>query len=221
MPTTRSAAPATGTAVSLKRIQRETAVIDIEGVSPLVVHQWSTKARRAMLDAQQGRKTPKTAKDPHQDFLDSMYRFAGTDRSVLTPLDSHGFATMGLKKATVEGGARAFGRSVKMTELRQALNFLPDGVGDDGLQLSRLAIAEAPVMREDMVRVGPGTADIRYRAQYDQWAVQLRIEFMPNVVDLETIVALIDAGGSNGIGEWRPEKDGSFGTFKVAGEAIA
>ncbi len=208
------------TGINLTRIKRETALITIEGTAPLIVHQWSEKAKRMMLDAQQGKKTPKVAKDPKQDWLDSMYRFDGADRAVTDPLDSHGCPVMAFKSATVKGGARAFGKSVKMTELRQSLVFLPDGMGDDGLQLTRLVIDEEPAMREDMVRVGMGTADIRYRAEYREWQAILRVQFMPNVIDLGSIVALIDAGGSNGVGEWRPEKNGSFGTYQVIGEDV-
>lgn len=206
------------TGINLSRIKREVALVTIQSTAPLIVHQWSEKAKRMMLDAQQGKKNPKVAKDPKQDWADSMYRFAGCDRSVTSPLESHGIPTMAFKSATVKGGARAFGKSVKMTELRQSLVFLADGMGDDGLQLTRLALHSEPEMREDMVRVGMGTADIRYRAEYREWSAVLRVQFMPNVIDLESIVALIDAGGSNGVGEWRPEKNGSFGTYEVIGE---
>lgn len=217
------AATAATSGINLKRIERKIAVVDIEGTAPLIVHQWSDKARKMMLDAQQGRKVQKTPKNPEQDYLDSMYRFKGTDRSQVAPLDSHGIPTMALKTATVEGGARAFGtKSVKMTELRQFLTFIPDGMGADGMQLSRLILPEDGecIMREDMVRVGMGTADIRYRATYLDWAVRLRVEFMPNMIDLDSIVALIDAGGTNGIGEWRPEKNGPFGVYRVVGEEL-
>jgi hypothetical protein len=123
---------------------------------------------------------------------------------------------MAFKAATVKGGARAFGKSVRMTELRQSLIFLPDGYGPDGLQLTSIEGPE-PVMREDLVRVGMGTADIRYRAEYREWKARLLVQYMPNVIDLGSIIALIDAGGANGVGEWRPEKNGAFGTFEVAG----
>ena len=192
--------------IQLTRIARETAVVTVEGTAPLIVHAWSQKAREMMLSAQQGKKTPKTVKDPEADFEASMYRFED---------GGHGFPTMAFKAATVKGGGRAFGKAVKMTELRQHLTFLPDGFGTDGTMLTRLSCAP-PVIREDMVRVGMGTADIRYRAMYEKWAVDLRVEYLPSVIDLGSIVALIDAGGANGVGEWRPEKNGSFGTYRVA-----
>lgn len=194
--------------ISLQRIERAIAVVTIEGTAPLIVHAWSQKAKQMMLAAQQGKKTPKALKDPEADFLASQYRFED---------GGHGFPVMAFKAATVKGGGRAFGKAVRMTEMRQHLTFLPDGTGVDGLQLARL-VCDEPVMREDMVRVGMGTADIRYRAQYTTWGADLRVEFLPSVIDLGSIVALIDAGGSNGVGEWRPEKNGAFGTYRVTGE---
>lgn len=194
------------TSITLQRIQREVAEIEIVGTAPLIVHAWSEKARRMMLDAQQGKKSPKQHKDPVADFESSMYRFED---------GRHGFPVTAFKAATVKGGGRVFGKSVKMTELRQLCTFLADGIGTDGMQLTEI-VADAPVMREDMVRVGMGTADIRYRAEYRNWRAKLRIEFVPSVIDLGSVVALVDAGGTNGIGEWRPEKSGSFGTYEVS-----
>ena len=190
--------------VSLKRIVREVAVVDIKGTAPLIVHRWSEKARTMMLDAQQGRKTPKQLKDPQADYESSMYKFED---------GTAGFPVMAFKSATVKGGGRLFGKAVKMTELRQLLIFLANGVGTDGTQL--VSIKGEATMREDMVRVGMGTADIRYRAEYRDWTAQLRIEFVPSVIDIDSVVALVDAGGTNGIGEWRPEKSGSYGTYEV------
>jgi len=196
----------TTSGIALQRIQREVATIEVKGTAPLIVHRWSEKARRMMLDAQQGRKSPKQLKDPSADYESSMYRFED---------GSHGFPVMGFKAATVKGGGRLFGKSVKMTELRQLMVFLADGVGTDGTQLTM--IKGEPGMREDMVRVGMGTADIRYRAEYRDWSALIRVEFVPSVIDLGSVVALIDAGGTNGIGEWRPEKNGSYGTYEVVG----
>lgn len=202
----------TNSTISLSRIKRETAIIEVAGTAPLIVHAWSQKAKQMMLAAQQGKKSPKQSKDPKRDFEESRYLFA--DGS------GDGFPVMAFKSATVKGGGRLFGKSVKMTELRQTFTFLSDGVSDAGLQLARLDVPE-PVMREDMVRVGMGTADIRYRAEYTEWRATLRIQFIPSVIDLESVVALVDAGGTNGVGEWRPEKNGSFGTYEVVGEDVA
>ena len=194
--------------INLPRVRRDTAYVEIEGTAPLIVHRWSTKARQMMLDSMQGRKSPKEHKDPQRELEDTQYRFGD---------GGHGFPIMAFKSATVKGGGRLFGKAVKMTELRQMFTFLSDGVDPDGMQLARLIIPGEPVMREDMVRVGMAKADIRYRAMYPEWKVLLRIDFVPSVIDLGSVVALVEAGGTNGVGEWRPEKSGSFGTYEVAG----
>ncbi len=202
------AAAASSGIIQLKPIERETLLIEIQGTAPLIVHAWSKKAREMMLAAQQGKKAPKTLKDPEQDFQDSKYFFA--DES------GEGFPTLGLKAAVVKGGGRVFGKSVKMTELRQNFVFDPDGYGTDGAPLTRITSKPA-IPREDMVRVGNGVADIRYRAMYEDWSMILTVKFIPTLIDAASVVALVDAGGTNGIGEWRPEKNGQFGTFQVVG----
>src|SRR5262249_15901195 len=74
-----------------------------------------------------------------------------------------------------------------------------------------------PEMREDMVRVGMGAADIRYRAEFKQWKVCLSIRYNARVLTDEQIINLFNtAGFAGGVGEWRSEKDGSFGLFHVA-----
>lgn len=201
-------AAAVGQPIRLVRPKRELLVVQIDGTAPLLSHKWSVKARAEMLAKQQGKKVAKTPKDPVQDFEESRYKFA--DGS------GDGFPVTGIKKSIVQGAGRMFGKSVKMTELRQALYLHHDGLGDDGAQLVRLQYAEGqPVMNEAMVRV-PGSADIRYRALYEEWSALLRISYYPHLIDAESVLALIDAGGINGIGEWRPEKDGILGTYEVA-----
>jgi hypothetical protein len=195
------------TEISLQRVKREIAHIEITGTAPLIVHNWSQKARQEMLDKQMGKKSVKQLKDPQADFESSKYQL----------LDGRpGFPIMAFKSATVKGGGRIYGKAVKMTELRQNFTFLPDGIDAAGMQLAAIK-SDEPIMREDMVRVGMGTADIRYRAEYREWSAVLKIQFVPSLIDLESVVALVDAGGTAGVGEWRPEKNGSFGTYEVTG----
>ncbi len=77
---------------------------------------------------------------------------------------------------------------------------------------------DPPVLREDMVKVGMGTADIRYRGEFKNWYADLVVSYNANgVYSLEQIVNIINAGGyACGIGEWRPERDGQYGMFHVA-----
>jgi hypothetical protein len=76
------------------------------------------------------------------------------------------------------------------------------------------------VMKQDTVRVGPfgkRSADIRFRGEFHDWQIKLKISYNKNAISPEQIAMLINnAGFSVGVGEWRPEKDGSHGTFGIA-----
>lgn len=73
-----------------------------------------------------------------------------------------------------------------------------------------------PSMREDMVRVGMGTADIRYRGEFRSWSAEMVIRYNANVLSVEQVFNLFNTGGfAIGVGEWRPQRDGSFGMFHV------
>lgn len=76
---------------------------------------------------------------------------------------------------------------------------------------------DTPIMREDMVRIGMGSADLRYRGEFRNWYIDCVLEYNANgAMSLEQIINCINAGGYVcGIGEWRPEKDGNFGMFHV------
>ena len=70
------------------------------------------------------------------------------------------------------------------------------------------------------MRIGMGSADLRYRGEFAGWYADLTLEYNASGnMTLDQIVNCIQAGGfACGIGEWRPEKDGSFGTFHVAAD---
>jgi hypothetical protein len=75
-----------------------------------------------------------------------------------------------------------------------------------------------PTMRTDRVTIGMGTTDIRYRAEFKEWAADVPIVFNEGVISLEQLVNLFSiAGFGVGVGEWRPERDGIHGTWDVAG----
>jgi hypothetical protein len=186
------------TTVVLPSLQIETVNVTLIGDTPLIVHRWSEKAKKEMLDKQMKRATAgREAKDPERDFRDSLY--------VLED-GSYGFPIIGFKAAAVTA-CTSIGSMTKVAA-RQA--FHVDG---------EFAVIEGdePTMREDMVRVGMGTADIRYRGEFKNWFTTIAVKFNANVMSAEQILNLMQtAGFAVGVGEWRPEKDGQFGRFHVA-----
>lgn len=73
-----------------------------------------------------------------------------------------------------------------------------------------------PRIREDMVRVGMGTADIRYRGEFPEWYAEFDVKYNSGAISIEQLVNLFSLGGfACGIGEWRPEKGGCHGMYHV------
>ena len=199
-----TAASRNGAAAELQisRIERETLVIPILGVTPLIVHRFSEKAKRQMLDAMQGRKSPKELKNPEAEYEAAFYRLND---------GRPGMIAGAFKDATV-GGAR-FYHNVKMTEVKSFLWFLGE-LGNDGRMM--VPIEGDPIMREDVVRVGRGGTDLRYRPQFTSWKTTLTVTYPIASLTRESVLSLVDAGGMGcGVGEWRPEKGGEFGTYCV------
>lgn len=208
--------------VEIKALDIKKVNIRIKGDSPLIVHAWSEKAKRQMLEAQM--KTTKTKakeiRDPYADFIGSLYWL--TPQPEATPEAfakavkkgaKWGFPTTAIKQA---GNATAYrlGWVKNQMELRGAY-FLSSEFGD----MAEIK-GSIPEMREDMVRIGLGSADLRYRGEFKDWYMDLILEYNSSSnITLEQILNCINAGGySCGLGEWRPEKDGIFGRFHV--EAI-
>lgn len=188
--------------IAIDRIAVETIDVPILGTTPLIMHRFSEKAKRQMLDNMQGRKSPKASKDPEAEFQAAFYRFED---------GSPGMPAVAFKAATVEA-SRFYGKDVTKVGLRQFV-FIKGEVGVDGQPLVRIT-GEAR-MREDVVRVGMGT-DLRYRPEFPAWSTILRVVYVTSALERASVLSLIDAAGMGvGVGEWRPEKKGDFGTFQI------
>jgi hypothetical protein len=204
--------------------------ITIKGTTPLIVHAWSAKAKREMLEKQMGvaKKRKHEIKIPENDFISSLNWLTpmpklGADREeakrnfdeAIKNGAKFGFHIGGIKQSFIKGAARS-GMDVKMTELRGS--FFLEGVGEHSNDdYAEIVTPKPPRMREDMVMVGgmSKAADLRYRGQFDEWEIPLVMVFNKNgKYSVEQLLATINAGGfSTGIGEWRPEKDGQYGMY--------
>ncbi|NQS97851.1 MAG: hypothetical protein HQ591_05310 [candidate division Zixibacteria bacterium] len=76
--------------------------------------------------------------------------------------------------------------------------------------------ADEPTMREDMVRIAMGTADLRFLGEFKKWKVLIPIRYNASVLSPDQIVNLFNtAGFAVGVGEMRPARNGSYGMFHV------
>jgi hypothetical protein len=196
--------------VQLNKIDAETLIVPIRGTAPLIVHNFSEKSRRQMLEAQQGKKKVKEIRDPRAEYEAAFYRIAHEDGT-----EGYGFPVTAFKAATT-GAARFYDKSVTMTALRQFMFMRGVMTKADAQML--VEIHGEPEMREDVVRLGgpSRSADLRYRPMFPEWTCELTVTYVKSSIDRGSILSLIDAGGMGiGVGEWRPEKRGEFGTYAV------
>ena len=214
--------------ISIRPIEVKETTIRIVGDSPLIMHAWSEKAKRMMLEAQQGKAKgkKKPVKNPVDDFIQAAYWMSGKPQYPDNASEEECAAAF---EAAIENGA-TFGFPV--TAIKQAaqsaayrLGWVKNQMGLRGSffikgdENGMVQIhSDTPEMREDMVKVGMGTADIRYRPQFNHWYADLVISYnAAGEFSLEAIVNAINAGGYVcGLGEWRPERDGDYGRFHVA-----
>lgn len=209
--------------VEIRPLEIQHARIRIVGDTPLIMHAWSEKAKRAMLEKQTGATKTKARepKNPVEDFIRSMYWLtpmpeemteAAFDAAIVN--GAHfGFPVTAFKQAAISAAYRLGWTKDKMS-MRGA--FFIDGDPNQMLEIQ----SDPPVMREDMVTVGMGTADIRYRGEFRNWSADMSISYNASgQYSFEQIINIINAGGYVcGVGEWRPERDGQYGMFHV--EAI-
>jgi len=193
--------------IKIGGIATTTIRIGLVGTSPLISHRFSDRAQDKILQKQMktankamGRET----KNPEQDYKESLY---------VLPDGRYGFPLSGFKNAAVD--ACTFMEGLKKTVARGAFHIIDEN--NCGL----VVIDGRPTMRKDTVRLGgPGSpADIRYRGMFPTgWKTTLLIKFNTNAISPDQLTQLFNAAGFGvGVGDWRPQKDGSYGMFEVQG----
>lgn len=209
--------------IEIKPINIVTTTVRIAGDTPLIMHRWSEKAKRMILEKQmkKTKSSAKEAKNPIEDFIESIYWMEGKPSEYTEEAFEEacrngarfGFPVTAIKQATISSAYRN-GLTKDMASLRGAFF-----IAGEGSELLAEVKGCTPTMREDMVRVGMGVADIRFRGEFSGWYMDLQVSYNANgAYTLDQIINLINVGGfSCGIGEWRPEKDGNYGMYHVAG----
>lgn len=220
------AAKKTEEIIEIKALEIKQIPIRIVGDSPLIVHAWSTKAKQMMLDVQtKATKTKgKEIRRPAADFIASLYWLEG-----MPEIDglSDDEAKIAFEEAVKNGAKWGF----PVTAIKQAANsaayrlsWVKNQMALRGAYFLKTPYGEfaeikgsVPEMREDMCRIGMGTADLRYRGTFFPWHMDLTLEYNASSdLTLEQIMNCINAGGYTvGIGEWRVEKDGTSGKFHI------
>ena len=195
---------------ALKPINKRLVTVRLVGISPLIQHRWSEKAKEMMRQKQQeGKKTKeRDLKDPEKEGRDAGYY---CDKEQKVP----GVLAVAIKTAVIEAAHNDLG--MPKTLVRKALFIHP--MGREVVIPLETANGKGKVeaeICEDMVRVGQGSADLRYRPYFYDWAVVTKWQIDADLLQVEDLLTLLDrAGFGVGIHEWRPEKGGEFGRFAI------
>lgn len=190
--------------IKLKPIKKQLVTLKIRNTSPLIQHAWDEKAKALMLEKMQGRKTKdRPIRVPKDDMAAATYRLR--DGGYCIP-------GMAFKAAIITAAHKDLG--VDKVLVRKAL-FLRCPEKVNGAPMIPIQ-CDPPIMREDCVRVGMGSTDLRYRPQFESWTAEVTLEIDAELLQISDLITLVNrAGFGVGVGEWRPEKDGEFGRFEV------
>lgn len=171
----------------------------LKGQTPLIMHQFGQKAMTQIRDKQaQKAKEKKGARDPIAEFKGATY---------ITKDGGFAFPSVGFKASACTAAIDMDDAS--KSKSRRAFHVLGE--------YSRI-ITDEPIMREDTVRLsGPSRAgDLRYRPEFKNWEAELIVQLKYKIISVEQMIQMFNEGGFGvGIGEWRPEKGGQFGKYKV------
>ena len=226
------------TTVNLPEINLQTFTLKIVGDSPLICHAWSKKAKEQILNSHLKKATSgKEIRRPTVEFADSLYWLTEkpnldglTDEEAseilakVIPQSKFGFPVLAFKSAALDAGfqqgvlARNAGTgTLAKTTARGAFRVHGTIADIKGESTNEFAVINGtPTPREDMVRIGINQINLAFRAEFKSWSTELNIIYNKNAISIEQIANLFRLGGfANGVGDWRPAKDGSFGTFHV------
>jgi hypothetical protein len=183
------------------------------GTTPYVSNNFSAEAQQQMVNKQkQGSQSAKGSKKAPKDF-GKLYR--GSMHLSTEGWIGHPASTF--RQAMVDG-CRLVG--FKMTLAKMGIFILGDGYdATDGRPLVK--IEGEPREFQSFVRLADGSADISCRARWEEWAINLKIEFDEDMFSPTDIANLLmRVGRQVGIGAGRPFSKTScgqdWGRFELA-----
>jgi hypothetical protein len=171
--------------------------IEVSGTADLIQNRFSQKSVEQMLKAHIGISVQRERKKPREVLEDAT--IYNMDHKVAMPPTS-------FKLAMIAAATQIKG--LKKTQLRTALFVVGNSIP---------ITYEQTTPRMDITRTsGIGrTPDVRFRPSFQGWKARLVIQFA-DTLTVQTVVDLLNRAGKVGVGEWRPEKNGTFGTFRVS-----
>ncbi len=177
--------------------------VEIRGVTPLLIHRFNEDAE----SSKKTRRVEATNRDPRDEATKNAY---------IAPDGTFYFSAF-----SIPGSMGNAGSSHKSTGSRKSLRYVvPSAVrmlSDKVTILNGAGPAKSFEVDSRPVTI-PATKGriMRHRPRFDQWGAEFDILLDDQLLSPEMAQQLLtEAGQSIGIGDFRPEKRGPFGTFRV------
>ncbi len=191
--------------VAIKPPNFQTAVFQIKGTAPLVIHRFSAKTKAQMLQKQETGKAAASKKNREPKSSDDTF----AEARYTAPDGWDGFNAASIRAALISA-CRLVG--FKMTLAKLSVFVEADGWDAAEPQVPLIRINGTPTKQEDMARVETGQPYVTVRAAYHQWTANVRIRWDGDQFTLEDVTNLLARVGAQvGIGEGRPDSKNSAG----------
>ena len=191
--------------MEFQELRPERARYHILGVTPTIIYRLSEKAKRELL-LPKGRKTAAEKKGtlkhhPVQEFRESPYTIKSNDAPTLLAHIAPVF------KKAITGAALDMPGATK-TQMERLVWVCGERVPIYGVPRLHMGIVRSADMKK--------TPDVRTRCIVPKWAAIIEVQWMAPILREPTISRLLSAAGMiQGVGDWRPQRGGQYGQFKL------
>lgn len=194
------------TEIEVVAVKQESARVWIVGTSPIILNRMSEKAQREILLPKKKSNAEKQSTlkhNPFQEFAAAPY--TNPDATADTYLQ---ILSTSVKNA-MRGAALDMPGDVSKAAITRLCYVEGEKINLYGVPKLFMSIVRQSGMNR--------TPDVRTRAIVPQWAAEVTINYASPMLKLPSVLNLLSAGGmTQGLGDWRVEKNGSYGTYRVA-----
>ena len=188
--------------LSINPLQQTEVSFKIIGTAPLIYNSMSLKAQKTLLMGA-AKKTAAEKKDikhnPEEEFVDSCY-INGDGNSYLS------FPSTGIKRGMATAALETAG--VTKASINRGIYVVGEHINVWGKPYMNMSV----VRSSDINR----TPDIRTRAKLPKWCTEVTVRYInPTFSQMDITALLVNAGTLCGLGDWRIEKGGPMGGYKI------
>lgn len=199
--------------VSIKAPNFQTAIFEIVGTAPLVIHRFSAKTKLEMKTKMETGKSASSKRNREAKQTDDLYQ----ESRYISREGWDGFHAASIRNAMISACRLV---NFKMTLAKMSVFVIADGVDKQEPQIPLIRIIGNPIKQEDMARVETGQPYVTVRAAYHDWSAKVQIRWDADQFTVDDVSNLLARVGMQvGIGEGRPDSKNSagmgWGTFSI------